>query len=465
MADRISNSVAALDAAHHLHGFSDLSAVTENSLSVIDRGEGVFVYDDGGNRYIDCTAGMFATALGFSEKELAEAAYRQMLRLPTYHTLFETTSPPAAALVDKIVEITPDNINRVFLVNSGSEANDTIVKLVWYRNNALGLPEKKKIISRRGSYHGNTVAASSLTGMERMHEGFDTPIDRFLKVDGPHMFRAMQQEDTEADYAARLLEQLETMIQKEGPDTIAAMFVDPVSASGGMQISPEGYFQGLQEILKQHDILLVVDEVISGFGRTGNMFACETFGLKPDVMSMAKGLCSAYLPIAAIAMSDAFFDGVAAQASRVGMFRQAFTTSGHPTASAVALRNIELIEERDLVGHVRRVAPLFQSALRELETHELVGNAHGIGLAGAVELVADKSDMRPFGAETLGELRLLMRRFGQRHGVIPRGMADIQTFTPPLIITEDEIAEMFAGFRRALDDLAGHLEATGARHA
>jgi 4-aminobutyrate--pyruvate transaminase len=247
----LDNSAAARDLAHQIHGFTDLAAVNESELMVVTEGDGIYIKDDRGNRYLDCTAGMYCTALGFSERELAEAAYEQMCRLPTYHTLLATTSPPATALAEKLAEITPERLTRVFLVNSGSEANDTIVKLIWYYNNALGRPEKKKIISRMGSYHGTTVAAASLTGNATMQMGFDVPLKQFLKVDGPHMFRAMEPGEDEGAYAARLVQQVEDLILAEGPDTVAAMVVDPLASSAGFQLSPKTYFARLQAMLRR----------------------------------------------------------------------------------------------------------------------------------------------------------------------------------------------------------------------
>ena len=461
MTKMLDNSAAARDLAHHIHGFTDLAGISEGELMIVTEGDGIYVKDDRGQRFLDCTAGMYCTALGFSERELAKAAYEQMCKLPTYHSLLGTTSPPATALVEKLVEITPERLTRMFLVNSGSEANDTIVKLVWYYNNALGRPEKKKIISRMGSYHGTTVAAASLTGIAPMQLGFDVPLPPFLKVDGPCQFRDMAPGEDEEAYAQRLVQQVEDLILAEGPETVAAMVVDPLSSSSGFQLSPKGYFERLQALLRSHDILFVVDEVISGFGRTGHMFACEAFGLEPDMMSMAKGLCSAYLPIAAVAVSEKIFAAMVKQSEDIGMFFHAFTTAGHPTTSAVALRNIELIEERGIVDHARAVSPRFLAGLQALTDHPLVGEAHGIGLAGAVELVTDKATNRPFEAGDRARIRALMRECGLRHGLIPRGMAERQAFAPPLIIEGEQIDEMFRLFRRTLDDVAEHFRAEG----
>ncbi len=461
MTDNPSHSLASSDISNQIHGFTDLAHPNEDELMVITEGDGIYVTDDRGNRYLDCTAGMYCTALGFNEPELAEAAYAQMRRLPTYHNLLATTTPPATALSKKLVEITPEQLTKVFLVNSGSEANDTIIKLIWYYNNALGRPEKKKIISRKGSYHGGTVATSSLTGVPTMQTGFDVPLDRFLKVDGPHIFRDMKPGEDEEAYAARLVQQVEDLIQKEGPETIAAMVVDPLASAAGFQFSPKGYFERLQTMLRKYDVLFVVDEVISGFGRTGFMFAAETLGLRADLMSVAKGLCSAYLPIAAVLVSDEIFAAMAQQSGKVGMFAQAFTTAGHPTTSAVALRNIELIEERDILGHVRSVSPRFLERLHALTAHPLVGEAHGMGLAGTVELVAGKPGNLPFDEQGRKRIRPVMRECGRKHGLIPRGFVERQSFAPPLIITGEQIDEMFERFSRTLDDVATQLRAEG----
>ncbi len=456
-----SSSLTSSDIANQIHGFTDLAHPSEDELMVITEGEGIYVTDDRGNRYLDCTAGMYCTALGFNEPELAEAAYAQMRRLPTYHNLLATTTPPATALSKKLVEITPEQLTKVFLANSGSEANDTIIKLIWYYNNALGRPEKKKIISRRGSYHGATVATSSLTGVPTMHTAFDVPLDRFLKVDGPHMFRDMKPGEDEQAYAARLVRQVEDLIQQEGPDTVAAMVVDPLASAAGFQFSPKSYFERLQTVLRKYDVLFVVDEVISGFGRTGRMFAAETLGLRADLMSIAKGLCSAYLPIAGVLMTEEIFAAIAKQSGEVGMFALAFTTGGHPTTSAVALRNIELIEERDILAHVRSISPRFLERLQALTDHPLVGEAHGMGLAGTVELVAGKPGNLPFDEQGRKRIRPVMRDCGRKHGLIPRGFVERQSFAPPLIITGQQIDEMFDRFSRTLDDAAAQLRAEG----
>jgi len=461
MPDTPSSPLASSDITHQIHGFTDLAHPNEDELMVITEGDGIYVIDDRGNRYLDCTAGMYCTALGFNEPELAEAAYAQMRRLPTYHNLLATTNPPATALSKKLIEITPEQLTKVFLVNSGSEANDTIIKLIWYYNNALGRPEKKKIISRKGSYHGSTVATSSLTGVPSMHTGFDVPMEGFLKVDGPHIFREMKPGEDEQAYGARLVRQVEDRIQKEGPETVAAMVVDPLASAAGFQFSPKGYFERLQAVLRKYDVLFVVDEVISGFGRTGRMFAAETLGLKADLMSIAKGLCSAYLPIAGVLMTEEIFAAIAKQSGEFGMFAQAFTTGGHPTTSAVALRNIELIEERDILAHVRSVSPRFLERLQALTAHPLVGEAHGLGLAGTVELVAGKPGDVPFDDGGRKRIRPLMRDYGSKHGLIPRGWVERQSFAPPLIITEQQIDEMFDRFTRTLDDALVQLRAEG----
>jgi 4-aminobutyrate--pyruvate transaminase len=455
------NSAVASDAAHQVHGFTNLKTFTETGGLVITEGDGVYVRDQNGKRYFDAVASMCAVALGFSEKELAKAAYEQMLKLPVYHNIVASSNLPAIALCDKLVEITPAAMSKIFLVNSGSEANDTVVKLVWYYNNALGRPEKKKILSRRGSYHGSTVAAASLTGLDVAHMDFDVPLDRFVAVDGPDMYHEMEPGETEEAYAARLIARLEAVILAEGPETVAAMIVDPLAVSGGVRLSPKGYFVGLQALLCKHDILFVVDEVISGFGRTGNMFGCETFGLEPDIMTVAKGICSAYMPLAAVAISGAVFEAMAEKSDEVGIFFHAFTTGGHPTTSAVALRNIELIEERDIIGHVRAVVPRFLARLHGMGAHPLVGDTRGVGLIGAVELVAEKATRQSFPADVNPRLGTYVKERALEHGMIPRGSGETQNFSPPLIVSEAEIDHLFDIYTRTLDDVAALLRADG----
>ena len=446
------NTVAARrDQSFHLHPATNLRAVQKEGPLVITRGEGVYVYDDEGRRYLEGMAGLWCASLGFSERRLADAAYRQMCELPFYHSFAGKVPAISTELAERLIRIAPPGMGKVLFANSGSEANDTAIKLAWYVNNALGRPQKKKIISRQRAYHGVTIAAGSLTGLAFAHEDFDLPIARILHADCPHYYRGARSGESEEAFAARLAGDLERLILREGPDTVAAFFAEPVMGAGGVIVPPATYFDRIQPILKKYEILFVVDEVICGFGRTGNMFGAQTFDLKPDIMTLAKALSAGYQPISASLLTNELYDVLLAQSDKLGIFGHGYTYSGHPVPVAVALEAIKIYEERDIVAQVRRVGPRMQAGIRSHAGHPLIGEARGIGLIGAVELVRDKATKQSFDPKA-GVAAYLVRR-AQHHGAILRNMpGDVVAFSPPLIINETEIDEMMSCFGRALDD-------------
>jgi 4-aminobutyrate--pyruvate transaminase len=418
---------------------------------VITRGEGVYVYDDEGRRYLEGMSGLWCASLGFSERRLAEAAYRQMCELPFYHSFAGKVPAIATELAERLVRMAPAGMGKVLFANSGSEANDTAIKLAWYVNNALGRAQKKKIISRQRAYHGVTVATASLTGLAFAHDDFDLPIARILHTDCPHYYRGAQPGESEEAFAVRLADSLERLILREGPDTVAAFFAEPVMGAGGVIVPPATYFERIQALLKKYEILFVVDEVICGFGRTGNMFGAQTFDLKPDIMTLAKALSAGYQPISASLVTNELYDILLGQSDKLGIFGHGYTYSSHPVPAAVALETLKIYEERDIVAQVRRVGPRMQAGIRSYADHPLIGEARGIGLIGAVELVRDKATKQSFDPKA-GIAAYLVRR-AQHHGAILRNMpGDIVAFSPPLIISESEIDEMMACFGRALDD-------------
>ncbi|WP_423760543.1 aspartate aminotransferase family protein [Burkholderia sp. NLJ2] len=438
------------DIDHVLHPYTNLSRHRDVGPMVIERGEGVYVYDTEGNRYIEALSGLFCASLGFSEQRLADAADRQMRKLPFYHAFGHKSSEPSILLAEKLIAMAPVPMSKVFFANSGSEANDTAVKLIWYYNNALGRPHKKKIIARTRAYHGVTIASASLTGLPNNHRDFDLPIDRILHTDCPHYYRHAQPGESEEQFATRCAESLEQLILAEGPDTIAAFFAEPIMASGGVIVPPATYMEKIQRVLKRYDILLVADEVICGFGRTGNMFGSETFGMQPDMIVVAKQLSAGYLPISALMVNDAIYRGLVSESEKIGTFGHGFTYSGHPVCAAVALETLRIYDEDGILEHVRSVIPHFLQRVADLGTHPLVGEARGAGLLAAVELVADKATKTPFPpadgvAAHAGERALT-------HGVITRALGDTFNFCPPLIITHDEIDQLFDSSRKALDD-------------
>ena len=351
-------------------------------------------------------------------------------------------------------------VGKVFFANSGSEANDSQIKFMWYAANARGETKRKKIIARNRAYHGVTLASASLTGLDAFHKSFDLPFDFTVRVECPHYWKNAAPGETEEQYSARLAADLEATILREGPDTIAAMFVEAVMGAGGAMVSPRGYFEAITPVLTRYGIKLVDDEVICGFGRTGNAFGCQTMNFQPDSMSIAKALSSAYIPISAVLLSPELVDIVEEEAVRIGGFWHAFTYSAHPVAAAVALKTLEIYEKRDTFGHVKRVAPVFLQRLRALADHPLVGEANGVGLIGAVEIVADKATKKNFEASKLVGTRC--GQFCQEEGVIVRPLInDRIALCPPLVITQAEIGELFDRFERGLNRTLNWAKAEG----
>ena len=456
---QVGNSAASRDKAFYLHPYTNLKAHEEVGPLVIERGAGVHVFDDAGKAYIEGMAGLWCTALGFGEERLVEAATRQMRKLPFYHAFGHKAHDPGIDLAEALIRIAPVPMSKVFFTNSGSEANDTVVKLVWYYNNALGRPNKKKIIARQKGYHGVTVAAASLTGLPHLHRDFDLPIAGILHTDCPHFYRYGEEGETEEDFATRLADQLEQLILAEGPDTIAAFIAEPVMGAGGVIVPPATYFDKIQPVLKRYDILFIADEVICGFGRTGSMFGTQTYNLQPDIITVAKALSSAYLPIAAVMISEPIYQAMVRQSEKIGTFGHGYTYSGHPVSAAVALETLKIYEERDIVSHVRTVAPHLQDGLRRFRDHPLVGEVRGIGLIAGVEIVADKATKAPFDPK-LG-IGGHVARFAQEHGLIVRAMGDSIGFSPPLIITSAELDDLVTRFGKALDDTVSFVTDKG----
>ena len=455
----IGNSAASRDKAYYLHPYTNLKTHEDVGPLVIERGEGVHVFDDGGKAYIEGMAGLWCTSLGFGEERLVEAATRQLRKLPFYHAFTHKAHDPGIDLAEALIKIAPVPMSKVFFTNSGSEANDTVVKLVWYYNNALGRPHKKKIIARQKGYHGVTVASASLTGLPHLHRDFDLPIAGILHTDCPHFYRYGEEGETEEDFATRLADQLEQLILAEGPDTIAAFIAEPVMGAGGVIVPPATYFDKIQPVLKRYDILFIADEVICGFGRTGSMFGTQTYNLQPDIITVAKALSSAYLPIAAVMISEPIYQAMVRQSEKIGTFGHGYTYSGHPVSAAVALETLKIYEERDIVSHVRTVAPHLQNGLRRFRDHPLVGEVRGIGLIAGVEIVADKATKAPFDPK-LG-IGGHVARFAQEHGLIVRAMGDSIGFSPPLIITSAELDDLVTRFGKALDDTVSFVTDKG----
>ena len=443
-------SLEAKDLEHLLHPTTNLKVHREKGPAVHVRAEGVYLWDNHGKQYLEGLAGLWCTALGYGEEELARVAMEQMKTL-SYSQLFASkTNEPSILLAEKLKAMAPFDAGRVFFGLSGSDANDTQIKLMWYYHNAIGKPEKKKIISRRGGYHGVTIASGSLTGLPPFHAKFDLPIARVLHTDRPHYYRDAEGAESEGDFCARIVGNLEDLIVREGPETIAAFIAEPILGAGGVIVPPAGYYEKVQEVLTRYGILFIDDEVICGFGRTGNAFGAQTMGIDPTTMSVAKALSSAYQPISAVLIPEFMYEPFVEASAEAGVFGHGYTYTGHPVCAAVALRNLELMEERDIFAHAARVGEVFQARLLGLEEHPLVGNVRGAGLLGGVELMADKTARTPF-APARGVGAYCNGRCEAR-GLILRNLVDTMAICPPLIITEDQIGELFDKLEGALDD-------------
>ena len=447
------NSAAARDIASVLHPYTDLKTHQEVGPLVIARGKGVRVWDDTGKDYIESVAGLWCASLGFDNERLVQAAVTQMRKLPFYHGFTAKSHEPMIDLAEMLLARAPVPMSKVFFANSGSEANDSAIKMVWYLNNALGRPNKKKIVGRIKGYHGITIGAASLTGLPANHRSFDVPLPGFVHTITPHFYHGARPGESEDEFATRCAEELEQMIQAEGPENVAAMWAEPIMGAGGVILPPKGYFPKIQAVLRKYEILLVVDEVICGFWRTGSYWGSQTLDIEPDMLVCAKALSASYLPISAVMVNKFVFDALAKESNAIGTFGHGFTYSGHPVPAAVAIETLKIYDETDIGGHIGRVGPHLQAELRRrFANHELVGEVRGTGLIGAMELVADKATRKNF--DPAAKIGLRLTKLCEEHGVIGRAsLNDTLCFSPPLIITVEEIDEMLDRIGRALDAL------------
>ena len=442
----------AADARHHIHPFTDAAALAGRGARVITRAEGVWLEDSRGERLLDAMAGLWCVNLGYSNAELAEAGYAALKELPYYNSFFQTTHPYAAELAQKLADITPDGLDRVLFANSGSEANDTIVKLVRYFWNLQGKPAKKTIISRDYAYHGTTMAAASLSGLTAMHPQWDLPLPGFVHIAAPYWY-GEGGDLSPHEFGLRAARALEEKILELGPDTVAAFIGEPVQGAGGLIIPPDSYWPEIQRICTEYDILLIADEVICGFGRTGKWFGCDSFDIRPDFMTLAKGLSSGYVPISAVMLGQRVGDAIANANEELV---HGFTYSGHPVACAVALKNIAIIQRDGLVERVGNdTAPYLQAALHSLADHPLVGEVRGIGMLGAVELVADKATRQHF--PPARDVGTMCRDFCFANGLVMRAVRDTMVVSPPLTISKDEIDLLVSRARHCIDLTAENL--------
>ena len=451
-----------LDRRFSFHPFTGLAEHEQHGpATMMVRGQGVWLEDEAGKRYLDGMAGLWCVNVGYGRREIADAMQQQAMKLSYCHAFSSMSSDMPARLAERLVRSAPVPMSKVFFGNSGSDANDTQVKLAWYYNNVLGRPQKKKILSRRRAYHGVTIMAGGMTGLPGVHAGFDLPLPFVKHTMAPHrLWEGHGLSDTE--FVAKLIADLERVITEEGADTIAAMILEPVMGAGGVIVPPPGYHKAVREVLEANDILLIADEVICGFGRLGHMYGCEAMGLVPDMVTIAKGVTSAYFPLSGCLVSERVWRTIVEGGQTFGVFGHGYTYSAHPTGAAAALANLDLIERDGLVAAAAEQGQYLHERLQAaFADHAYVGEIRGLGLIGAVELVARKDPPQPFDAG-LGVAGRVAKR-ALNNGVITRALpnSDALAFSPPLIINRDEIDVLVTGIRDALDQVVGELKKEG----
>ncbi|RFC68051.1 MULTISPECIES: aspartate aminotransferase family protein [Mesorhizobium] len=437
-----------IDAAHHLHPFTDHKDLRDAGTRIVTHAKGPFIYDSEGNEILDGMAGLWCVNIGYGRDELAEVAAEQMKELPYYNSFFKCTVPTAALLAQKIASLAPKHINQVFFGSSGSESNDTALRIVRHYWALEGKPEKNRIISRKNAYHGSTVAGTSLGGMEGMHGQLGGAVPNIVHVMMPYAFELALPGESDHDFGLRAAKSIEDAILEAGPDKVAAFIGEPVMGAGGVKIPPASYWPEVQRICRKYDVLLMLDEVITGYGRTGNWFAAETFGVEPDTITTAKALTSGYLPLSALLVGDRI---ASTFIEKGGEFYHGYTYSGHPVCCAVGLRNLEIIEQEGLVERVRDdTGPYFAQALRErISPHPLVGETRSVGLMAAIEIVADKATRARF--EPAGSAAVIVRDYAIANGMMMRATGDSMILSPPLIWTRDTIDLACDRILKALD--------------
>nr|WP_294865210.1 aspartate aminotransferase family protein [uncultured Pseudogulbenkiania sp.] len=447
----MSSSIHSRDIAYHIHSQTNLALHERVGPTVMVRGEGVYTWDDAGKQYLDAMSGMWSASLGYSEPRLAEAAMRQFQKLPYHQNFAHRSTEPATELAERLIQLAPVPMSKVVFACSGSEANDTAMKLVWYYWHSKGQPSRRKILSRNRAYHGTSVASASLTGLPHLHRDFGLPIPNVLHLTCPHYYREGLPGETEEQFSERLAQELEDTILREGPENIGAFFAEPVMGTGGVITPPVGYFEKVQSILQRYDILFVADEVICGFGRTGSWWGSQTCGLKPDMLTCAKALSASYLPISALLVSEKVYEAMRAQSEKIGTFGHGYTYGGHPVPAAVALETLRIYEERALPQHAKAMGDLLGAGLHQLADHPLVGEVRGVGLMWAIEVVRDKNTKQAF--DPALKVGLEVSKRAEAHGVVIRALGDSIVTAPPLIINPDEVSLIVNAYRTALDEV------------
>ncbi|QDC10587.1 aminotransferase class III-fold pyridoxal phosphate-dependent enzyme [Oceanicola sp. D3] len=430
-----------------LYGFTDLPTIHDRGTVVLTHGEGPYVVDVHGRRYLDANSGLWNMVAGFDHPGLTQAAQEAYARFPGYHAFFGRMSDQTVMLSEKLVEVSPFDRGRVFYTNSGSEANDTMVKMLWFLAGAEDKPQRRKILTRKGAYHGVTAVSASMTG-KPYNEVFGLPLEGFLHLTCPHYWREGLPGESEAEFVARLAAELEDVIAREGADTIAGFFAEPVLGAGGVIPAPEGYFQAIQAVLKRHGIPLISDEVICGFGRTGEVWGCDSYGFTPDAIISSKALTAGFFPMGAVILGPELADRVQAACEAIEEFPHGFTASGHPVGCAIALKAIDVILNEGLIERVRELTPLFEAGMARIGENANIGEVRGRGLMGALEAVADKETKRPFDGSLSVSERIANACTDE--GLICRPLGQSIVLCPPFIMTEGQMAEMFEKLEGAL---------------
>ncbi len=444
------NSWEARADAHSFYGFTDLPTVAERGTIVLTHGKGPYVYDVHGRSYLDGNSGLWNMVAGFDHPGLIAAAKAQYDTFPGYHAFFGRMSDQTVMLSEKLAEVSPFERAKVFYTNSGSEANDTMVKMLWFLAGAEGKPERRKILTRKNAYHGVTAVSASMTG-KPYNSVFGLPLDGFIHLTCPHFWREGQEGETEAQFTARMAQELEDTIQREGPDTIAGFFAEPVMGAGGVIPPSAGYFQAIQPILQKHGIPLIADEVITGFGRTGNTWGCETYDFMPDAIISSKNLTAGFFPMGAVILGPELGDRLQAATEAIEEFPHGFTASGHPVGCAIALKAIDVVMNEGLIENVQALTPMFEAGLARIAEKTNIGEWRGKGLMGAVEAVKDKDTKTPFDGSLSVSERIANACTDQ--GLICRPLGQAVVLCPAFIMTEVQMEEMFDKLNRALDDV------------
>ncbi len=435
-----------LDHRYHMHSFTHLSEFEQQRSVVIERGDGVFLIDAAGNRYLDAMSSLWCTTLGYSETRLADAAYEQLSKLPYSHTFRGRSNEKLIQLAQRLIEIAPEGLSKVFFAGSGSEANESAIKLAWSYHKFKGYPEKRKIISRSNGYHGSTIFATRLSGMPQMYEYTSADFPEIIYAKSPGYFSSEVQGESEDEFSERLADDLEQQILSEGSNTVAAFIAEPVMGVGGVIVPPKSYFEKIQAVLNRYGVLFIADEVVCGFGRTGNMFGSTTFNIKPDLLTVAKGLSSAYFPISAVFLKSEIYQTLVDATTQTGVFSHGFTYSGHPVGAAIALETLSIIEERGIVDHVSRVGEIFQCEIHKLREFESIENTRGIGLMAGFEVIPKRSDSEVHAGNLLMDI-------AERNRLFIRAVGNTIVLAPPLIISVDEINELIKRLKLSIDEM------------